>query len=192
MTTHLLPLPTHRPAGPVTTEEIELIARLASEARDLDHIVEETGRSRQTVVKYLRLMLPLAERGCPDPLVAERVGAQFAAGEFDWKATMALTPPPPPVTRIERNGLAGLANEELVTIALLVADRAGPRYREFIPGLCVEIRSRHLAHELHEARRRELIRAGLDPDQADRAASIWLEDHFDLHAGRSVYDSYRW
>lgn len=173
------PTPT-RPSGAMKREEFERMADLVATGADLDAVVADTGRSRGTVVKYLRQMLPLEERACPDQLLDERLHEHFTSGNYDWRAAMRLTPPPPVIEKVERMGVPGLSDHHLVTIALVLADRTGPGERALHGLLVPELRTRHLGYVLREARTRELCRAGLAREQAERAASIWVTDHYDL------------
>lgn len=171
------------PTGPVQLAEFEHWVELVRAGADLDAVIEKGGRSRPTVTKYLRQMLPLEERGCPDPLLPERLRNLVTQGAHDWKRAMLLTPPAAPIQRIERKGVPGLTNADLVTLVLALADRSGSRDRDLFEEIRAEVRQRCLGDDVHAARCRELARGGLDLEQAARSASVWVADHLALEVG---------
>lgn len=196
MTSHLHPVPSDpalpferpRPGGAVTHDELTRFAELAGQGESPEAIAEQTGRARTTVTKYLRLMLPLDERGCPDALLGERLSGHLSTGDYDWRTAMTHTPPPPPIKRIERAGIPGLSDPQLITLALALADQPGRRFQMACDELLPELHQRHLGQEVLRARKQELVRSGLSHEQAGRAAALWCDDHFDLHVSDEWFD----
>ncbi|MDO5534129.1 MAG: hypothetical protein Q4F65_05710 [Propionibacteriaceae bacterium] len=191
MTTPLRPVPTHgaprlpeppqkpvRPTGSVSAAEFERFAELAKEGKDLDAITKASGRSRATVVKYLTRMLPLNERACPEALLVERLGG-YLSDDYDWRAAMVQAPPPPVVTHVHREGVPGLDDNDLVTIALALAEQSGARARDLAVRVVAELTGRNVTDLLCRARERRLLSEGMPPNRADEVARAWVQEKID-------------
>ncbi|MFD7309746.1 hypothetical protein [Promicromonospora sp. NPDC059942] len=140
-----------RTGRPWTDEETVRIVALVRDGADGHTVIARSRRSGPSVVSRMRRMLPLEHRSCPTDMVVPALRGHLRDPDYDWRATMLLTPPPRPVVRspdIVRTGVAGLADGDLVGIAhsVLLDDRAataGLRER-----LVAEVRERGLGREV--------------------------------------------
>ena len=145
-------------------ENVQLVALVRTGA-DLEAVAEGVQRSTTSVVSRLRRMLPLEHRSCPNDRVVIALRDHLRDPGYDWPAQMLLTLPPRPVVSspaIVHEGLAGLVDDDLVTVAhsVLLDDRVATA--ELRGRLVDEVRQRRLAnrvrqsHEAYLATHREL------------------------------------
>ncbi|WP_275003827.1 hypothetical protein [Promicromonospora iranensis] len=148
-----------------TEEENEQVVALVRSGADLDAVADGVRRSSTSVVARLRRMLPLEHRSCPNDRVVLALREHLRDPDYDWQGQMLLTLPPRPVVNppaIVREGLAGLADDDLVTVAhsVLLDDRVATA--DLRGRLVAEVKQRGLAdrvgqsHESYLATHREL------------------------------------
>ena len=136
MTATLSPLPApRRPARsgePWTEDDYVTLVRLCTEGADLATVAEALERRDTAVLNRTRRMLPLDERGLPADraLTQLRLHLEQEPG-YDWAARLTESPPPRPVQHttytVQRNGIPGLQDEELLDVAELVVTGASTR-----------------------------------------------------------------
>lgn len=140
-----------RTGRPWTDEETARIVALVRDGADEHTVTLRARRSTTSVVHRMRRMLPLEHRSCPADMVVPALRGHLRDPDYDWRATMLLTPPPRPVVRspdIVRTGVAGLTDGDLVGIthSVLLDDRAATAdLRERLVG---EVRDRGLGRQV--------------------------------------------
>ncbi|MFI2363314.1 hypothetical protein [Promicromonospora sp. NPDC019610] len=140
-----------RTGRPWTDEETARIVRWVRDGADEHTVIARSRRSGPSVVSRMRRMLPLEHRSCPTDMVVAALRGHLRDPDYDWRATMLLTPPPRPIIRspdIVRTGVAGLTDADLVGIAhsVLLDDRAATAdLRERLVG---EVRERGLGRDV--------------------------------------------
>ncbi len=140
-----------RTGRPWTDEETARIVAWLRDGADEHTVVARARRSGASVVSRMRRMLPLEHRSCPTDMVVAALRGHLRDPDYDWRATMLLTPPPRPVVRppdIVRTGVAGLTDADLVVVthSVLLDDRAATAdLRERLIG---EVKERGLRREV--------------------------------------------
>ena len=143
-----------RSGRPWTDEETAKIVDWVRGGADFGAITTRSGRGSTSVLNRMRRMLPLEHRSCPPDMVVATLRDHLRDQDYDWRATMLLTPPPRPIVRspeIVRTGVAGLTDGDLVRVthSVLLDDRAATAdLRERLVG---EVRTRGLSRQVADS-----------------------------------------
>jgi len=190
MTATLSPLPApRRPARsgePWTEDDYVTLVRLCTEGADLATVAEALERRDTAVLNRTRRMLPLDERGLPADraLTQLRLHLEQEPG-YDWAARLTESPPPRPVQHttytVQRNGIPGLQDEELLDVAELVVTGASTRsgtQRQVLRAVL----ERRLEHCLAERVGRRLVDRTLSAGGlGDPAGAVPYDEPYDPH-----------
>lgn len=170
----------HRSGQPWTDDDYEQMLALVREGHDADDIADSIGRSPQAVAGKMRAVLPVAQRSCPSDRVLGALRAQVTDDPaYPWAEIVLQSPPPPPIVRqvVHREGVGGLEDDDLVTIAwaLLASEGAD---EDVLQGVCREVRERSLTRRVTERFARSLMRRTppVMSDEAYEAAVRWFEE----------------
>ena len=177
-----------------TDEHLRELADLVAAGHDLDQVSVEAGRSRQAVVVKLRRMLPVDERGCPEPLMLPRLRELLAEGH-DWRRAMLKDTPPRPVHRppaVHHAGIPGLADDDLVEVADALV-RTQARDDDLLERVRQQLVDRNLGERLVQRRVRELVRATPTfhhEEEFRMAAEQWVSNGLGGPVGPCAWGSY--
>lgn len=151
---HALPKPTHpaRSGLPWTSDDYTTLVRLVREGRDLGEICAELERGESAVLDRTRRMLPLEEHGGPRDHSIARLRMHLEKDpDYDWSTQMCAKPPPPVYVPPIIKGIGGLADDDVVAVACLLADRPYAAPTSLHRRVFREVRTRGLRRTL-EAR----------------------------------------
>lgn len=162
-----------------TSDYEAMVAAIRDGAADEAAIAERIGRSESTVGDRLRRLLPLPQRGCLPDRVLPALQDALADPDYDWAHEMLLSPPPTPIVRQEviRSGLAGLNDDQVVTIAYALMASAGAEEAELLDDLAERLRDQRLIDRVVTRRAMRAVRASphsIDEDAAWAHASYWV------------------
>jgi hypothetical protein len=169
-----------RSGQPWTDDDYEQMIALVREGHDLDDVADSLGRSPQAVTGKMRAVLPVDQRACPPDRVLPALRAEVTDDPaYPWADIVLQSPPPPPVVRqvVHREGVAGLEDDDLVTIAwaLIACEGADD---EVLASVCREVHSRALTRRVTSRFARSLMRRTppVMSDEAHEAAVRWFEE----------------
>ncbi len=182
--------PVIRRTGGWPPEEQQRLVDLVRHGVDLPDLVEALNRSRAPIVTRLRLMLPLAHRDCPADLVLTAAREAFADPDHDWRAAQLLSPPPRPIEQVVLSGVAGLTDDQLVTVAYSLLTSHGYEERLLLAELLPLLRERQLSWRVTERRRNHLLHHNLSVEEAERAAHAWYDDETPRRTRDGWYPGY--
>jgi len=176
-----------RAGQPWTDEHLCELVALTAAGHDFNQLTVEAGRSRQAVLTKLRRMLPVDERGCPEPLLLPRLRELLGQGH-DWRHTMLKDNPPRPVHQppaVHRAGVAGLADDDLVEVADAII-RTNLRQADLVERVRQEVVDRRLGDRLVARRVRDLVRSTPTyhhEEEFRMAAEQWVSNGLDGPVG---------
>jgi hypothetical protein len=170
----------HRSGQPWTDGDYEQMLALVREGQDADHVADAIGRSPQAVAGKMRAVLPVEQRSCPADRVLPALRAQLAGDPaYPWAEIVLQSPPPPPIVRqvVHREGVGGLDDDDLVTIAWALIACEGAD-EEVVQGVCQEVRERSLTHRVTDRFARSLMRRTppVMSDEAHEASVRWFDE----------------
>jgi hypothetical protein len=170
----------HRSGQPWTDDDYEQMLALVREGHDADHIAGSIGRSPQAVAGKMRAVLPVEQRSCPTDRVLGALRAQVTHDpDYPWAEIVLQTPPPPPIVRqvVHREGVGGLEDDDLVTIAWALIACEGAD-EDVLQRICREVRERSLTRRVTDRFARSLMRRTppVMSDEAHEAAVRWFEE----------------
>jgi hypothetical protein len=155
------------------------LVQLVAAGLTLQDVADAAGRTPSTVLSRLRRMLPVDERGCPEPLVVPRLRELLEDEDHDWRRAMLKDTPKPPVVRppaVHREGIPGLEDDDLVEIADALV-RTQARDAGLLERVRQQLLERRLGNRLVVRRVRELVRATPTfhhEEEFDMAAEQWV------------------
>ncbi|WP_167131469.1 hypothetical protein [Paramicrobacterium chengjingii] len=166
---------------PWNDSDYEALISAVRSGFEQQHIADEIGRPRSTILTRVRKLLPVDVRGCPSDRVLPAARDAFSSDDYDWRVTILQSPPPAPIVTpppVVRHGVAGLSADDLGTIAFSLALTGGTTCAELLERVCAEFPktpgSRRVAESLaiQWLRRSGTVLDGYE--QAVQAACEWL------------------
>jgi hypothetical protein len=174
------PRPPHRSGQSWTDDDHEQMLALVRDGCEADDIADSLGRTPPAVTARMRAVLPVEQRACPPDRVLPALRALVRDDPaYPWAEIVLQSPPSPPVVQqvIQREGVAGLEDDDLVTIAWALVACEGAD-DEVVQGVCREVRARSLARRVTDRFARSLMRRTppVMSDEAHEAAVRWFEE----------------
>lgn len=173
-------------------EDHETLVRLAKDRADLATMAAAVQRGESATWQRLRLLLPIEHRKCPRDRILPALYDAVLQSDYDWRRVVLQSPPPPPVTRIVRSGLAGLDDDDLVQVTQAVALLDSPPTAALLANLAGLIGQRGLREHFAAVHSDFLHRRGLTGRtrrDLHHAAAAWLDSLID-QPGPSGWDGY--
>ena len=170
----------HRSGQPWTDDDYLQMLALVREGHDADDIAGLIGRSPQAVAGKMRAVLPVEQRSCPSDRVLGALKVLVTDDPaYPWAEIVLQSPPPPPIVRqvIQREGVGGLEDDALVTIAWALIGSEGAD-EDVLQSICREVRERSLTRRVTDRFARSLMRRTppVMSDEAHDAAVRWFEE----------------
>jgi hypothetical protein len=142
--------PPARSGLPWSDEDFEGVMRGCREGLRLEQIAVRIGRAPGSLRAQLKRLLPADERHLPVDLALPRLRQLNADGDYDWLAAMAWQPVPPwtpPPAPHLRPGLAGMPDDQLVSLVASLAVSHFSVHPWLQQQIATEMRTRHLEGE---------------------------------------------
>ena len=178
-----------RNGAPYTEADHEMLVAMLKERATLEHMSEKLGRQPRALLTRLRKLLPPEQRKCPTDRVVPAAWDVVTDEAYDWRRTILLPDPLPPVTHVTRSGVAGLCDGDLATVAQALAV-AHPS-SELMAEVREEVRQRGLGYEVVHRQVAHLRRNCLgSPSSHEEQAWAWAEE-LGL-GGRYRWEERRW
>ncbi|MEL4504428.1 hypothetical protein AAEX63_06575 [Luteococcus sp. H138] len=157
-----------------TDDDHDTLLAMLREGASTGEIAVALGRTIKSIEQRARKLLPPGQRHCPLDRVMPTLATVCAEPDYDWRTTISLDDPPAPINRIERVGIEGLTDEQLVECAHAVA--VCLPHGAIFELLKDETNKRRLVHEVV---RRHAVHRHLgeqaEPEQAQDISSAWAQ-----------------
>lgn len=160
-----------------TDDDHETMVAMAREGAPIDKIARKLQRQPAALLVRMRKLLPPAQRHCPTDRVLPALKAAAERPDYDWRAVVLESPPPPPVQKVIRAGIDGLETEQLVLIAHAVGVLREPGTEELVQELAKALRERGRTHSLVDSHLSHLRRTDRGSLANDRdVAQAWVAE----------------
>lgn len=174
----ITPLPTpmlQRPRNGFVDEDHDVIIAMAQEGATLTQIGNVFDKTSKSIETRARKLLPPGQRKIPTDRVLPTLAMLSSEEGYDWRTTIAMDDPLPPVNKVIHSGIEGLTDEQLIQCAHAVAvcHPHGPVFDE----LLAECNKRLLGPGIvaAHAKHRKLQELS-NPDQAEEISEAWAEE----------------